>query len=104
MSDHGGLDPGRLATATLEFSARTVELGPGQDLRIEAATWADEIVFLTSGEIEIECRSGAHRRFDTGAVICLSTLPLARVRSVGAEPARLLALSRRARTLPKTTG
>lgn len=87
MSDDGGLEP-------VKFRARVVELAPADALRFEPADWADEIVVLTAGEIELECERGERRRFGAGAVLCLSPLPLAVVRSVGTEPARLLAVSR----------
>lgn len=105
MNDDAELDPGRLASASPElFRARIVELAPGRALRFEAAAWEDAIVFLTAGEIELECRAGQSRRFALGAVLCLSALPLASVRSVGVEPARLVAISRHAPTGASSSG
>lgn len=88
MKDDGGLDP-------VAFRARVVELAPAEFVRFDPDAWADEIVLLTAGEIELECQRGERRRFGAGSILCLSPLPLAVVRSVGAEPARLLAVSRR---------
>jgi hypothetical protein len=97
MSCDEGLDVERLARDALHFRRRVVELARDEELRIDAGAWQDAIVFLDTGEVELECVAGERRRFSKGAVLCL--LPPVRVlRNCGAGRARLIAISRRKRT------
>jgi quercetin dioxygenase-like cupin family protein len=103
MSCDDELDPDRLARDSLHYRRRVVELAPDQALAFEPAAWQDAVVFLTSGEIELECVSGERRRFGRGAVLCLAP-PVSVLRNCGAEPARLIAISRRRPGPPNRTG
>jgi hypothetical protein len=97
MSCDAGLDVERLACDALQFRRRVVELAADEELRIDPSLWRDAIVFLDTGEIELECVAGECRRFSNGAMLCL--LPSVRVlRNCGAGRARLIAISRRKRT------
>ena len=94
MSRDEGLDVERLARDALHFRRRVVELAADEELRIDLGVWRDAVVFLDTGEIELECVAGERRRFSMGAVLCL--LPPVRVlRNCGAGRARLIAISRR---------
>jgi quercetin dioxygenase-like cupin family protein len=95
MSDDD-LDPGLLAHSSLHFRRRVVELAPGDVVPIDPDTWEGAIVFLTAGEVELECVQGEHRRFSTGATLCL-TPALRAIRNSGRERAQLVAVSRRTR-------
>jgi hypothetical protein len=97
------LDPDRLARDSLHFRRRVVELAPDQVLPVEPAAWQDAVVFLTSGEIELECVSGECRRFASGAVLCLAP-PVSVLRNCGGELARLISISRRRPAPPARTG
>ena len=97
MNDEEELDVERLARDALRFRRRVVELAADDELRIDAGAWCDAIVFLDTGEIEVECVAGERRRFSKGAVLCL--VPPAHIlRNCGRDRARLIAISRRAVT------
>jgi quercetin dioxygenase-like cupin family protein len=95
MSDADELDVERLAgPVPARFGKRTVELAPASVLAYDATSWRDAIVFVTAGEIELECSSGERRRFREGDILCLASLPVRLLRNVGEAPARLLAIWR----------
>jgi hypothetical protein len=103
MSCDEQLDLNRLARDELRFRKWVTELTPKDELRIDATAWRDAIVFLETGEVELECSAGERRRFAPGAVFCL--VPTVRVlRNCGDDSARLIAISRRARVRPTRTG
>ena len=85
--DQLGRDPTR-------FRRRIVELAPAEELALDAAAWQEAIVFLTDGEVELECTHGVCQRFACGAILCLAP-PVRLLRNSGDAPARLLAVSRR---------
>ena len=94
MSCDDELDPERLARDCARFSRRVIELAPGRELQLDPEIWQDAIIFVTAGEIELECVSGERRRFARASVLCFT--PVVRLlRSRGDEPARLVAISRR---------
>jgi hypothetical protein len=97
------LDLDRLARDSPHFRRRVVELAPDEELRIDADPWRDAIVFLETGELELECVAGECRRFATGAVLCF-TPPVSVLRNCGRDRAQLIAISRRAREQPKRSG
>ena len=85
-----GVDPG------LRFVRTTLILAPGRALAYDPEEWRDAIVFVTAGQIELECEEGMVACFGRGSIVCLAELPLRAVRSTGATPARLVSISRRA--------
>ena len=97
MSRDEELDLERLARDSLHFRRRVLELAPDEELRIDARSWRDAIVFLETGEIELECRAGRCRRFAPGAVLCLLP-PVRLLRNCGGDRVRLIAISRRTLT------
>jgi hypothetical protein len=74
------------------FRVRTVAVGPDRPFR--EVEWRDALVIVEQGEIELEGASGARCRFGPGDVLWLGGLPLRALRSSGAEPAVLVAVSR----------
>jgi quercetin dioxygenase-like cupin family protein len=96
MSCDDELDPDALAQSSLFFRRRVVELEPGRALPVEPAAWTDAIVFVTAGEIEVECDRGGRRRFSSGAILCF-TPPVREIRNCGDDHAQLVAVSRRTR-------
>ena len=88
------LDLDRLAGDSLHFRKRVVELAPEEGLRIDAGPWRDAVVFVETGEVELECVAGERRRFASGAVLCFPP-PVRWLRNSGSESARLIAISRR---------
>jgi hypothetical protein len=94
MSRDEELDLDRLARDSLHFRRRVVDLATAEEMTIDAGTWRDAIVFLETGEVELECVAGGRRRFTAGAVLCLRP-PVRLLRNSGSESARLIAISRR---------
>jgi hypothetical protein len=79
------------------FARRTIELSPASVLDDDGQVdWDQAIVFVTAGEIELTCRSGARARFRRGDILSFAPFPNRVVRTYGGEPARLLAIWRRA--------
>jgi hypothetical protein len=79
------------------FDLREVAVAPGCSRTYDEAEWIDALVVVARGEIELEALHGASRRFARGDVLFLVGLPLRALRNDGAEPAVLLAVSRRPR-------
>src|SRR4051794_7037597 len=77
------------------FVRREVTVPPGGERPYDPAEWADAIVVVERGEIEVECRAGHRARFRRGDVLWLTGLPLHVLRNHGGEPAVLVAVSRR---------
>ena len=77
------------------FDLRVVTVAPGGERAYEAAEWRDALVVLQHGEIDLVGLSGVRRRFASGSVLWLEGLELRELHNPGAEPARLLAVSRR---------
>jgi len=76
------------------FSKRVFRVAPRLELDLELVFPPDAIVVVEQGELEIECRAGTCRRFRRGSMIPIARLPLAHLRSVGAFPLVLVAVSR----------
>src|SRR5688500_2191915 len=76
------------------FSRRVFRAAPGRELRLEPARLLAAIVVVEQGELELECRAGACRRFGRGSMIPMARLPVAHLRSVGTGPLVLVAVSR----------
>jgi glyoxylate utilization-related uncharacterized protein len=95
-ADDGALDVDRLAAgSTGNFTRRIIELPALSVLEDDAVDWEGAIVFVTAGEIEIACQSGARAIFRDGDILCFAPFPGVTVRNSGSEPARLLAVWRR---------
>jgi hypothetical protein len=77
------------------FAVRAVAVEVGCERAYDESEWLDAIVVVARGEIELECLSGDCARFDCGSVLWLIGLPLRALRASGAEPALLVAVSRR---------
>lgn len=78
-----------------EFDVRLIALAPGSERPFDERDWADAIVVVERGAVEVECRSGVCRTFASGDVLCLSGLPLCALRNRGHITAVLSAVSRR---------
>lgn len=76
------------------FHRRVVRVEPGLELAFEPSRWYDAIVLVEQGELELECRAGACRRFGRGAMIPIAQLPLRLLRNVGPGRLVLVAVSR----------
>jgi quercetin dioxygenase-like cupin family protein len=97
MTEPGELDVDRLLRQTKSrFGTRVVELAPNCVLLYDSASWHDALVFVTDGEIEVECVGGERQRFSSGAILCLAPLSARWLRNTGQVPARLVAIWRHA--------
>jgi hypothetical protein len=76
------------------FSRRVFRVAPGLELGLEPGRLPHAIVVVEQGELELECRAGTCRRFGRGSMIPIARLPIAHLRSVGAGPLVLVAVSR----------
>jgi hypothetical protein len=76
------------------FDVRAVALEPGVERIYDEAEWRDAIVFVASGVIELECRSGQRHRFESGDILWLAELPLCALHNPGGEAAVLFTVSR----------
>lgn len=91
-----GADAGRFGVERRlrGFRVRTLALGPGDAHEYRPAEWADALVIVERGELEVECRSGMRARFREGAVLAFAGLPLQRLRNAGSGPLVLRAFAR----------
>lgn len=78
-----------------EFEVRLIACAPGSERPFDERDWADAIVVVERGAVEIEGRSGDRRTFVSGNVLCLSGLPLRALRNRGQVTAVLSAVTRR---------
>jgi predicted enzyme related to lactoylglutathione lyase len=83
-----------MATPPRSFCVKAVTIAPGGERPYDAAEWCDAIVSVERGEVELECASGARRRFGSGSLIWLCDMPLRALHSTGAESVLLVAVSR----------
>jgi hypothetical protein len=74
---------------------RTVTVDPRDAIDFVAADWADTVVVVERGVLEIECCSGTRAAFPPGSVVVFDGLTLRHLRNAGSTPLVLTALSRR---------
>lgn len=91
-----GADPVSFLGAQCPASFRlcTLTLLPNDAIDYRPADWADALVVVERGELEIECRAGTRARFGAGAVVMFAGLSLRRLRNASTGPLVLSALSR----------
>lgn len=62
---------------------RRLVLQANERLPIEIADWADTLVVVLGGEMELICRSGRHANFAAGTVLTLDGMPARTLRNPG---------------------
>ena len=77
------------------FRLAILELAPGGTRPYEPGEWVDALVLVARGAVELRCRDGGRRRFARGEALWLSGLPVRALHNPSAEPAVLVAVSRR---------
>ncbi len=77
------------------FATRRVVVAAGEERPYDEAEWADAIVVVEHGEVELECSQGGRRRFGCGAVLWFQGLSLRALHCCGQDAVVLLAVSRR---------
>jgi hypothetical protein len=86
------------------FAIHVYRAAPGRDLGLEPAPPRGAIVVVEQGALELECLSGACRRFGRGSMIPIARLPVAHIRSVGSRPLVLVAVARASDEFPRAAG
>jgi hypothetical protein len=86
---------GRCLPPSFERHVRV--LPPAYSQPVVPATWADSLVEVARGAIELEFASGDRVTFSAGDVLWLQGLPLRFLRNPANRPAVLVAVRRRAR-------
>lgn len=95
-ADADVIDVERLArTPSTALIKHIVELAVGEVLAVDAASWRDAIVFVTAGEIDVECVGGGRRRFGDGDIVCFARVSVRALHNCGRGEARLLVVCRR---------
>ena len=75
------------------FVRRTVTIAPGHARPADGLEWADALVLVARGAVELECAGGSARRFAAGSLIWLRGLPVRALRNPGPGDAVLVAVS-----------
>jgi hypothetical protein len=65
---------------------RAVVLPPAGALDYRPAEWADALVVIERGTLEVECRNGVSARFAAGAVLTFANVEPRRLLNPGAVP------------------
>ena len=91
-------------TLPRSFVVKVLTLPPGDEEPYREGDWADAIVIVERGELELECTRGGSRRFQRGAILWFAGLPLRTLRNRGDEPVVLTAVSRAAMNFAPPAG
>jgi hypothetical protein len=83
------------------FVLRQLVLEPGTERRCEPNEWADALVVVERGTVEVRCRDGGRATFIAGDLLCLEWLEPRILRNVGSEVALLSAVARRPDSRPR---
>ena len=75
-------------------AVRRVALAPGDVRASHPAEWADDLVVVEFGEVEVRCADGARRVYGAGSMLCLGWIEVAALANVSAESATILAIHR----------
>jgi len=75
-------------------SVRAVVLMPAEAVDYLREEWAEALVVVERGTLEVECRSGVRARFGSGALLTFATVEPRRLINPGLTPLVLSALTR----------
>jgi hypothetical protein len=76
------------------FEIRSFVIPAGCEQSYQAQDWANALVVVEHGELEIECARGSQAAFTAGAVLCFRTVQVRWLRNRLSEPVVLTALTR----------
>ena len=96
-ADDDGLDLGELAVA---FERWRMVIAAGTERPTSPDDWADALVIVEHGAIEVVCRDGARRTYGPGSLLCLSWVTVECLRSPGPSDTVIAAVRR----LPRSDG
>ena len=77
-----------------DFRLHTLTLHPRDTIDYRPADWADVLVVVERGKLEVECRGGARAQFEEGAILAFATLAVRWLRNPSSNPVVLSTLSR----------
>src|SRR3954451_5169868 len=86
--------PRLTSMAKTGFERRLVRLPPGCEHPYASPEWEDELVIVVCGTVVLEGESGRRWRFQKGAIIWLTELPLRAICNPSDEIVVLMAVSR----------
>ena len=78
-----------------QFQVRQIAVPPDAERTVQQGEWADALLVVERGRVEVECLDGARGSFGRGDVLCLRRLSLRLLRNRGRGPVLLIAISRR---------
>jgi hypothetical protein len=84
------------------FERRLVRLEPRCELLYNASEWADELVIVVCGSLELEGRTGRRWAFQKGSIVWLQELPLRAIHNPTDATTILMAVSRPISCRPPT--
>jgi hypothetical protein len=77
------------------FRRTVTTIAPQESIPYVSTDWADAIVTITAGDVDLCCLRGGRRRFTTGAILVMAGLSLRELHNPGLVDAVLVALARR---------
>lgn len=86
------------------FRRRVVTIGPRRCRGFDASEWADAIVLVERGRVEVACADGTVLRFGERDLLWLAGLPVRSLRNPGEDETVLVAVRRRRRGPPGLRG
>jgi hypothetical protein len=89
-----GLD---LTPLAIGFERWRMVVASGAERPTSAEEWADALVIVEHGAIEVVCRDGSRQTYPSGSILCLSWVTVARLRNHGPGDAVIAAVRRRPR-------
>jgi hypothetical protein len=72
----------------------TLVVQPGDAVDVVPSEWADSLVIVLAGELDVQCHSGQRARFPAGAILTLAGLPVRTLHNPRSEPLVLYAVTR----------
>ena len=79
------------------FECWAVRIGPGEERPVVPDEWADALVVIRSGELDVQCEEGSHRTFHRGDMLALHWLRARNLANFGAVGVELVAVRRSVR-------
>lgn len=79
------------------FEVWAVAIAPGEQRAVAAGEWADALVVVKSGDVDVRCEAGASRTFQAGDMLALAWLRAQNLVNLGAERVEIVAVRRSVR-------
>jgi quercetin dioxygenase-like cupin family protein len=77
------------------YQIRRLIISSGAERAFCSEEWADALVVVEKGTLELESLKGERIRFVAGDILCLARVPVRMLRNPGAHPVVVSATSRR---------